>query len=756
MLRQWIALVCVLALGGCAAMLPPQDQMFQQNRFAELRTLMEAKVAPDPAAKTGDLVYLCFSYAKIRAYDRLFPCIDRLQARIDAGDTKLYWFDFSAAPSLLRAQAAIELGDYAKAVEQSEIAYRLTQPKGVYLQMKIYALSVRSLAFALLGRRADAEHFATELAAVDTSYPDTLMASDKYIGLARTRMALGDHQGALDALERDDRETGFLKAMTVVATAGLVSDSVFSYWELPKRFIRSRALLELERWDEARTAIDALLQESATEQNSDLYWLLLDDRARVAERQGDRVAAIGYWRRAVDQVEAQRATISAEAGRIGFVGDKEGLYRRLVAALVTHGDAAEAFSYAERAKARALVDMLGSKDLRQSPRAAPVIDLVAQVRQAQQSLAAIDPAALPGTRQARLGDLAGQLHRTAPEVAALVTATAPAARDIQDRLPAGETLVDYFGGDEFLVAFVVSRDSVVARRLDGTGLAGDIEAIRALLQRPDKGDPLPLAQRLYRRLLAPLDGDVKGERMVVAPHGVLHYLPFAALHDGKSFVVERRSLRILPSAGVLPYLDDRPRGSDRLLLVGNPDLGRADYDLPQAQIEAEAIHKLWPKSTLLVRGQAGKDTVKRLAAAHNRLHFASHGLFRPDAPLASGLMLAPEGGRDGMLTVSEIYDMALDADLVTLSACETGLGAIRSGDDVVGLNRGFLFAGARTIVSSLWSVEDEATKELMVRFYAGLAKQPKREALRQAQIAVKSRLPHPFFWAAFQLSGNGE
>ncbi|TAN72768.1 MAG: CHAT domain-containing protein [Magnetospirillum sp.] len=745
-----------LVLGGCSAMLPPQDQMFQQNRFAELRQLMEAKVGPNPAAKTGDLVYLCFAYAKIRAYDRLSPCIDRLQARIDGGDTKLYWFDFSAAPSLLRAQAAIELGDFPKAIEQSEIAYRLTQPKGVYLQMKIYALSVRSLAFALVGQRTEAERFATELAAVDTSYPDTLMASDKYIGLARTRMALGDHRGALDALERDDSETGFLKAMTVVTTVGMVGESIFSYWELPKRFIRARAQLEVGQLDAARVAFDALLKEAAIEQNADLLWLILDDRGRLAERQGDAAAAAGYWRRAVDLIEAQRATIRAEAGRIGFVGDKQGLYHRLVSSLIAQGDDAGAFAYAERAKARALVDLLGTRDLRRVARAAPVEGLMGQLQQAQQALATIDPASPPGLRGARVAELTAQLRRAAPELASLVSAQASSAEEIQALLPDGEALVEYFGGGDDLVAFVVTRRGIVARRLDGRGLVDDIQSLRTRLQGPDKGDPLPVAQRLHARLLTPLDGLLQGQRLLVVPHGPLHYLPFAALHDGRSFMVERHALRMLPAAGVLAYLSGRRANGDRLLLVGNPDLGQEKYDLPHAQVEAEAIHKLWPKSMLLVRRQAGKETVKRLAATHSRLHFASHGVFRPHQPLASGLLLSPEGDTDGMLTVAEIYELSLDADLVTLSACETGLGAIKNGDDVVGLNRGFLFAGARTIVSSLWSVEDEATKELMVGFYAGLAKRPKREALRQAQLAVKARFPHPFYWAAFQLTGDGE
>ncbi|CAA7611965.1 Tetratricopeptide repeat domain protein [Candidatus Terasakiella magnetica] len=752
-----VLLPCLLAalLGGCAALQPPQDRLFQQNRFSELRQVMEAKLGTKPDAPTGDLVYLCFAYAKIRAYDKLFPCIERMETRIRGGDTKLYWFDFSAAPALLRAQAAIELADLPKAIEYGTEAHRLTQPKGVYLQMKIYALSVLSLAHALSGNRSEAERFAAELTAVDTGYPNTLMASDKYIGLARVQMALGDPVGAMEALRRDDAETGLFKGMADLVTgAGLAGDSIFSYWELPKRFIRARALLETGQKDAARQAYDALLASPGVEQNADLLWIILDDRGRLAEGDGDPAMAIGLYNRAIASVELQRATIRAEAGRIGFVGDKQALYWRMVSAQLNRGDVPQALAFAERAKARALVDLLGSRDMAATARSAPVGQLVTQLRQAQSDLAQVDPA-MAGSRSAMVSSLTEQLRQVAPDLAALVAVSPLSAATLQGLLPDGEILVEYFGHGSDLVAFVAGKTVLTARRLDGKGLRADIQALRKHLERPDQGDPAPLAKALHARLMEPLADLLTGDRLLVVPHGPLHYLPFAALHDGRGFLVERRSIRILPAAGVMPYLDGRPVSSGKTLLVGNPDAGNPDLDLEFAQKEVEAIHKIVPGSTLLLRKEASKTAVKRSAANFSRLHFASHGKFRPDSPLASGLLLAREGDEGGMLTVSELYGLSLKADLVTLSACETGLGAIESGDDVVGLTRGFLFAGARTIVSSLWSVDDEATKDLMVGFYSGLAKAGKRDALRLAQMAVKAKHSHPYYWAAFQLTGDG-
>jgi len=109
-----------------------------------------------------------------------------------------------------------------------------------------------------------------------------------------------------------------------------------------------------------------------------------------------------------------------------------------------------------------------------------------------------------------------------------------------------------------------------------------------------------------------------------------------------------------------------------------------------------------------------------------------------------------------MLTVDKLYSTKLDADLVTLSACETGLGKIANGDDIVGLSRGFLYAGSSSIVASLWKVDDLATSDLMTRFYSTMKTKDKREALRSAQLDTMSKYPHPFYWASFQLTGNAK
>ncbi len=193
------------------------------------------------------------------------------------------------------------------------------------------------------------------------------------------------------------------------------------------------------------------------------------------------------------------------------------------------------------------------------------------------------------------------------------------------------------------------------------------------------------------------------------------------------------------------------------MLLGNPDLGNPDYDLAFAQIEAIAIAEEQTGTIVLLRKQATETVVKTHAVQFKRVHFACHGEFDPKDPLNSVLLLASDEQNDGRLTVGELYNLRLNADLVTLSACQTALGQIAKGDDVVGFTRGFLYAGTNSIVSSLWKVDDQATSILMQQFYKSLKKIDKRSALRTAQLKVKDTYnSHPYYWAAFQITGSAQ
>jgi CHAT domain-containing protein len=249
-----------------------------------------------------------------------------------------------------------------------------------------------------------------------------------------------------------------------------------------------------------------------------------------------------------------------------------------------------------------------------------------------------------------------------------------------------------------------------------------------------------------------------GRNIIIVPHGTIHYLPFNALHDGKGYLIDRYSFRILPSASVIKFLQNRhvskPTG---ILAFGNPDLGDPRYDLVYAQNEAISVARSQPQSKVFLRKEATETAFNKYGKGFKYIHFATHGQFNADVPLTSALMLVGDSENDGMLTVDKLYSASLDSDLVTLSACETGLGKIANGDDIVGLTRGFLYAGSSSIVASLWKVDDLATSQLMTNFYSNIIRvKDKREALRQAQLQCRKQYPHPYYWAAFQLTGNAQ
>ena len=518
--------------------------------------------------------------------------------------------------------------------------------------------------------------------------------------------------------------------------------------------IYAQSLDRLGRTKDAEAMLDTLLAMPELQAMGNLYWATLYERATLALHDGQRDRAIELLRKSIVAIESVRATIAFEAAKIGFAGDKQAVYAALVKALADDGNWHDAFLYVERAKARSLVDLLAQRRDLGAPESsnASVRQLLASAT-APDTGFAVDDTALRSIKL--VADARTELATTAPEAASLVAVQPITLDQIVARLDPDETLVDYYRAGDDLYALVLNGADVSGFRLPGSGLDADVRAFRsAIQQRAPDADVR--ARTLYDRLLRPLTGALRGTRLTIAPHDVLHYLPFDALPDGETYLADRYPLRIEPSADALVYLkSDKVQKAGTLLALGNPDLGDPRYDLPNAQVEAQNVAALFPASRALVRGAATKSAVATLGGGFAMLHFATHGKFDAASPLESGLYLAGPPP-SGVLTVADLYSLSFDADLVTLSACETGLGKIASGDDVIGLTRGFLYAGAHTIVASLWEVDDDATAELMVDFYRDLATHDKREALRLAQIETRARFPQPFYWAAFEVIGRGD
>jgi CHAT domain-containing protein len=338
----------------------------------------------------------------------------------------------------------------------------------------------------------------------------------------------------------------------------------------------------------------------------------------------------------------------------------------------------------------------------------------------------------------------------------------------QPYLDAETLLLEFYVARGELLVFMVSARDIVVRRLPAA--LATVQRLSQLLWLNLRSVPRAQAaqgpalvknarailRKLYDLLLAPLRAELDAwRRLIVVPHGPLHYLPFHALHDGRRYLLQTHEVSYLPGASFLRYCYGAPsqkgQGEKPLnaLAVGHSQ----GAQLPFAVQEAQAVADLWQGEAIVDR-QATRQTVLQAAPAAHLLHVAAHGDFRPDNPLFSGIALD-----DGWLTTLDVFNLRLQASLVALSACQTGRNVVAGGDELLGLMRAFLYAGSSSLLLTLWAVEDRSTARLMERFYRFLRDgQGKAEALQRAQQHFLAENDdesgaHPYYWAPFFMVG---
>lgn len=304
------------------------------------------------------------------------------------------------------------------------------------------------------------------------------------------------------------------------------------------------------------------------------------------------------------------------------------------------------------------------------------------------------------------------------------------------------------------------RDLIVAFRKDlGISVEGtrDLNVEKA---QPKAGSKAPAssaaARKLYSLLLKPVLPYLNTELVYISPDNVLNYLPFEALQDEKGrYFIEDHAVAYTPSANILKVCMDKERHrKGSILALGNPNLKNPAFRLVHAEEEVRALQSLFSKADVLTFDEATEDALKAHAADCDILHLACHGELNHDDPMLSSLRLAPDTKDDGYLHAGEVFEMNLSASLVVLSACNSGLGELSMGNELMGLTRGIFAAGVPSVVASLWTVDDRSTAFLMERFYTNLQTMNKAEALRQAKLATMKQYPSPFHWAPFCLQGD--
>jgi len=269
-----------------------------------------------------------------------------------------------------------------------------------------------------------------------------------------------------------------------------------------------------------------------------------------------------------------------------------------------------------------------------------------------------------------------------------------------------------------------------------------------------------LGERLSNLLIKPLLERIQeADKLYIVPSKSLHYLSFSSLPLSKErFLVQDFTISVLPNASSLFFMDKTvTHQTETLFALGNPERDNPNMDLKYAEEEVLSISRNFPRSVILTRKDARESALKdRDLIDTGIIHFAGHGHYNANSPLKSAVLLARDQANDGNLETIEIFSLTMNPRLVVLSACESGIGRIEGGDEVQSLNRAFLYAGAGSVLASLWKVADQSTYQLMKHFYEALHRKSAANALREAQIKLMKSYPSPFFWAAFYLTGGVE
>ncbi len=554
------------------------------------------------------------------------------------------------------------------------------------------------------------------------------------------------------------------------------------------RLLEARALRVLGDLDRSGGALELALDHYAAGEaiaaaagEPDLLWRLEYGKGLALAAGGRKSEAVAALRQAVELIEGVRARLREERFRAGYLEDKTQVYVELARLLLELGRLDEAFSWSEQLRARtflALLDRTPAPRLADRDRGRRAHELRSRIRQLQRVLEAEQ--VRPGTerRPAAVRTFSAELAAAesayqellddlrAADFGPRAGAPVPDRRRLQRLLGPGRAVVEYVVSQTSVMVFVLTAEALRATAIEvpRADLETRVELLRDLLERTGSDAWRKPALGLREILIRPIErrGWLDGIReLYLVPHRILHYLPFALLPrpgaGADRLLIEDYVLANLPSSAVLAH-GAAPAAAAGSFLALAPECER----LPFAQEEARRIGRMFADGRRVLTGDlATEGAFKRLAPGFKALHLATHAEFNKQNPLLSSLELEAGHGEDGRLQVHEILELGLDADLVTLSACETALASghfaeVPAGDELVGLTRAFLIAGSAAVLSSLWRVDDHSTLELMVAFYDHLGTENKARALALAQrrlIGGAGRYRHPYYWAPFVLHG---
>ena len=540
------------------------------------------------------------------------------------------------------------------------------------------------------------------------------------------------------------------------------------------------ALCSAGRFEEALAALDRVSQEPRALQDPEISWRFHHRRGHALEGLNRTAEALDSYDRAVDILQEVRYRLRDAGWSSAYLEDRYEPYLDVARLSIAAGRVPEAYQAAVELRFRTYLDLVGEAVLTRGSREdQPESELGEKISHLRRVIEEEKALPLEEQRPKVLESLVGELSSAQDRYAGvarmesgrswrerLVGMAVPSLPEIQHALPEDAAVVEYLVGDDAIHCFVIRRRAIHARStpVEHGELSVRVEFLRDTLLRSEGEEFVRPSRRLYDLLIAPVlqAGWLEGtRRLYIVPHRVLENLPFAALvsdnGDSHRFLVEDYDLTCLPSA-LLLVSDERLRAPASLLALAP---ARSGLKFPAVEVRGLARAFSCPVE-LLLGDQATESRFKDQAEGFRVVHLATHGTFNRWNPLLSKVTLEADQREDGDLHVFEILEMRLRADLVTLSACSTALEGGSAVDypvdgDAFGLTRALLFAGAGSVLATLWDVDDQATARLVERFYQerrASGDAPSLAAVQRAMLGSEGRERHPRYWAGFELFGG--
>lgn len=537
--------------------------------------------------------------------------------------------------------------------------------------------------------------------------------------------------------------------------------------------------IDLERLPEAERSLDSAELVGDFPEN---LWQIWFHRGRLHEKAGRPGEARDAYEESIRIIEGIRGNLTIDEFKSIYLDNKREVYERLINLLQQMGESADAFSYSERAKARTFLDLLANKKIDYRKAGNNELILAEQekrfeIRNMYRMLQGrnYEGSSAEGGRQVDTRYLFNELRSSQeeyreillqiklnhPDYSHMVNIEPVDLANTRRTLKENTAMLAYWISEEGVHSWLISRDKFKHHlaEIEQKELNDLIETTRRSIASYSGTAQNPGLNELYRYLVKPFKPELTGYTdLVILPNGPLHFIPFQVLvNDEMEYLMEGFNISYAPSTSIYQLCMEREKKTgNRFLGMALGDLDLGDFSgLPGTEDELNSIQKEFGDDHAVFVAERSTETfIKKQAHEYRYIHFATHGSYNFFQPLYSFLLFNPSEEDDGRLTVHEVFELSLNSNLVTLSACETGLGNLSQGDELEGLSRAFIYAGSSSVIVSLWSVADYQTSILMSAFYSHLKDHPADRALALAQRDLLKRYPQPFYWAPFILIGN--